>query len=285
MPTYFEDRHIAEILQATDIVSLVGTYMALKQQGKDFVGLCPFHNDRRPSMYVSPSKQLFKCFSCGAGGDVIKFIMLKERMTFPESVKYLAERANIILPERTGKVASPAGEYDRNALEQVNRWAAKYYRCQYDDEQEGQIARDYIASRGISEATSRKFGLGWAGKGWDNLVNAARADNIDLKALHKLGLVIEKDSGGYYDRFRERVMFPVLDSLKRVIAFGGRTLAGDPAKYMNSPESELFDKSSNLYGLHAAKDAIVAEKAAIVVEGYTDCIMAHQRGVCNVVAT
>ncbi len=286
MPTYFEDRHIGEILQATDIVALVSTYMALKPQGKDFVGLCPFHNDRRPSMFVSPGKQIFKCFSCGAGGDVIKFIMLKERMTFPEAVKYLAEQANIVLPERdTNRSSSPGREYDRNSLELVNRWAAKFYRSEYDKVDEGRIARDYVENRGISESTSRKFGLGWAPKGWDLLIKAAKADNIDLKALSKLGLVIEKDSGGYYDRFRERLMFPVLDGLKRVIAFGGRTLANDPAKYMNSPESDLFDKSRNLFGLHAAKDAIVTEKTAIVVEGYTDCIMAHQEGVCNVVAT
>lgn len=285
MPTYFEDRHLGEILQATDIVALIGTYMALKPQGKDFVGLCPFHNDRRPSMSVSPSKQIFKCFSCGAGGDSIKFIMLKERMTFPEAVKYLAERANIILPEREYRANAEVKTYDRNTLESVNRWAARFYREKYDNDQEGQIARDYVSKRGINDQTSRKFGLGWAPAGWDSLVKVARRDNIDLKLLHKLGLIIEKDGGGYYDRFRERLMFPVLDGLKRVIAFGGRTLANDPAKYMNSPESELFDKSSNLYGLHAAKDNIVDTKTAVVVEGYTDCIMAHQEGVCNVVAT
>ena len=286
MPTYFEDRHIGEIIQAIDIVELVGTYLALKPQGKDFIGLCPFHNDKRPSMHVSPAKQIFKCFSCGAGGDAIKFIMLKERMTFPEAVKYLADRAGVILPERQANApAKMTSKYDRNTLELINRWAARFYRQQFDDEAEGKIAREYVDSRGISAEMSRKFGLGWAPGGWDKLITAARNDNIDLRALEILGLVIAKDGGGYYDRFRDRLMFPVLDGLKRVIAFGGRTLVNDPAKYMNSPESELFDKSKNLYGLHAAKDEIVAQECAIIVEGYTDCIMAHQMGVANVVAT
>ena len=284
MTTYFEEQHISQILQATNIVDLVGTYLALKPQGKDLVGLCPFHNDRRPSMYVSPAKQIFKCFACGAGGDVIKFTMLKERMTFPEAVKYLAERANIELPERRVN-NSDIKQFDKNKLEEINRWAARFYRSQYENEIAGQIARDYVAERGINEQISRKFGIGWAPAGWDNLVNAARRDQIDLKAMAQLGLLVEKDTGGYYDRFRERLMFPVLDGLKRIIAFGGRTLANDPAKYLNSPESVLFDKSSNLYGLHCAKDEIVKAKTAIIVEGYTDCIMAHQQGVCNVVAT
>ena len=285
MTTYFEDQHISQILQATNIVDLIGTYLALKPQGKDLVGLCPFHNDRRPSMSVSPAKQIFKCFACGAGGDAIKFIMLKERMTFPEAVKYLAERANIQLPERRVQNTESHSKFDKNKLEEINRWAAKFFRSCYDNDSSGHIARDYVVSRGITEQVSRKFGLGWAPAGWDNMVNAAKRDNVSLQALSQLGLLIEKDTGGYYDRFRERLMFPVLDSLKRVIAFGGRTLANDPAKYLNSPESVIFDKSRNLYGIHAAKDEIVKEKAAIVVEGYTDCIMAHQQGVYNVVAT
>ena len=284
MTTYFEELHIGQILQSTDIVDLIGNYLALKPQGKDLVGLCPFHNDRRPSMSVSPAKQIFKCFSCGAGGDAIKFIMLKERMTFPESVKYLAERANIQLPERQNHNYEKP-QFDKNKLEEINRWAAKYFRSQYEEEIFGKTAREYIQNRGIEDNISRKFGLGWAPAGWDNLLNAAIKDQISLEALAQLGLLVEKDTGGYYDRFRERVIFPVLDGLKRVIAFGGRTLANDPAKYLNSPESVLFDKSSSLYGLHAAKDEIVKNKTAIVVEGYTDCIMAHQQGVYNVVAT
>ncbi len=284
MTTYFEEQHIGQILQATNIVDLIGTYLALKPQGKDLVGLCPFHNDRRPSMSVSPAKQIFKCFACGAGGDAIKFIMLKEKMTFPEAVKYLAERVHIQLPERQ-RQSSDKPQLDKNKLEEINRWAAKYFRSHYENEKNGSIARDYVQTRGITENISRKFGLGWAPGGWDNLLNAAKKDQVSLEALAQLGLLIEKDTGGYYDRFRERLIFPVLDGLKRVIAFGGRTLANDPAKYLNSPESALFDKSSSLYGLHAAKEEIVKSKTAIIVEGYTDCMMAHQQGVYNVVAT
>jgi len=278
---YFDQTHIQQILQAVNIVDVVSSYVALKPKGKETVGLCPFHDDKRPSLNVNAGKQIFKCFACGAGGDVIKFMMLREKLTFSESVRLLAERAGIKLPQRR-KEAGP--KVDRNELEKVNRWAGGYYRTLYESE-EGIRARKYLFDREISEESARRFGLGWAGGGWDNLVKAAQKDNQPLDHLIQLGLVIEKEQGGYYDRFRERLIFPVIDAMGRVIAFGGRTLGDDAAKYINSPESVLFDKSRALYGIQAAKDAIAKERTAVVVEGYTDCLMAHQQGLNNVVAT
>ncbi|MBI9018816.1 MAG: DNA primase [Phycisphaerae bacterium] len=288
MSAYFEETHIRQIQQAVDIVELIGGYVALKPAGREFLALCPFHDDSRPSMHVSPVKQIFKCFACGAGGDVIKFIMLRERMTFPEAVKLLAERANIQLPERRkdGPINSqgPQTELDRNYLEKLNRWAARFFRVQFEHENLGLDARNYVETRSISEQTARIYGIGFAPDSWDSMLNAAIADNISPEHLAVVGLLVRKDTGGYYDRFRNRLIFPVIDGLKRIIAFGGRTLGDDPAKYLNSPESVLFDKSRSLYGLHAASDAIVKQGSAIIVEGYTDCLMAHQMGVKNVVA-
>jgi len=279
---YFNDAHIQQILQALDIVDVVGNYVALKPKGKEMVGLCPFHDDKRPSMNVSAAKQIFKCFACGAGGDVIKFMMLRERMTFPEAVRLLAERAGVKLPERE-ETTGP--QVDRNQLEAVNRWAARYFRSRFEHETEGAIARKYVQERQITDETARRFGIGFAPESWDSLVQAVQAEGLRGADFEELGLFCKKEDGGYYDRFRNRLIFPVLDAMGRVIAFGGRTLGEDTAKYLNSPESVLFNKSGALYGIHAAKDAIVRERTAVVVEGYTDCLMAHQYGVDNVIAT
>ncbi|MCF7957837.1 MAG: DNA primase [Phycisphaerae bacterium] len=284
MAALYDDRQIRQVQQAVDIVEVISSYVALKPAGRSMVGLCPFHDDSRPSMRVNPEGQFFKCFACGTGGDAIKFIMLRERMTFPEAIKLLADRSGVKLEEKQ-QTNQPSGGMDRNHLEKINRWAARYFRSQYENPTLGKSAQDYVANRGITPEIARSFGIGFAPDSWDNLANAARRDNIPLPPLSQLGLLIEKEQGGYYDRFRNRLIFPVLDGLKRVIAFGGRTLADDPAKYLNSPESVLFDKSRSLYGLHAAKDAIVKQKQAIIVEGYTDCIMAHQHDVKNTVAT
>ena len=284
MGQYHNEAELRRVLDSTDITEVVGAYVALQPRGRELLGVCPFHDDHRPSMYVSPAKQIFKCFSCGAGGDAIKFVMLREQMSFPEALSLLAERAGIELTRSPGRQAGQGP--DRGQLEQVNRWAARWFRDQLEDEQEGLRARQYIKERGIDEQVARRFGLGWAPAAWDRLEHAAQKTAVDEGVLMKLGLLVQREgSSGRYDRFRERLMFPVLDALGRVIAFGGRTLGEDPAKYMNSPESVLFDKSRALYGIHAAKDAIVKERAAVVVEGYTDCLMAHQHGITNVVAT
>jgi len=280
---FFDDSHIQQVIASVNIVDLIGRYVALKPKGKDFVGLCPFHDDHKPSFTVSPVKQIFKCFSCGAGGDAIKFMMRREQMTFPEAVENLADQVGVKLPKRRGDSAAKGGQ--RKALEQLARWAARTFRDAYEREDQGKTARDYVQSRDITEETAKKFGLGWAPDRWDYLTQAADADRCDTTGLIKIGLLVERDSGGCYDRFRQRLIFPVIDALGRVIAFGGRTLGDDDAKYLNSPESVLFNKSRMLYGLHLAKDRIVKSRTAVVVEGYIDCVMAHQFGLSNVVAT
>ncbi|MBN1846580.1 MAG: DNA primase [Sedimentisphaerales bacterium] len=284
MTAYFNEAHIQQILQALDIVEVVGMYVSLKPRGREMVGLCPFHDDKKPSLNVNAHKQIFKCFACGAGGDVIKFMMLREGLSFPEAVVLLAERAGVEMPQRRPTAGGPP-EADRNELEAENRWAQQWFRRQYEDPAAGQVAREYVQRRQINEETARRFGVGWAPAGWQGLVDQARRDGRNLNHLIHLGLLLTKPEGGYYDRFRERLMFPVWDAWGRLIAFGGRTLAADAAKYLNSPESRLFVKSKALYGIHAAKDAISKSRTAVVVEGYTDCLVAHQCGVDNVVAT
>ena len=281
MSAFFDQTHIQQILHTINLVDIISNYVSLKPKGKEMVGLCPFHEDSRPSLNVNTSKQIFKCFACGAGGDVFKFMMMREKLSFPEAVIFLAEKAGVKLPERRRE---PGEGVDRNALEKLNRWAGRYYMGLYAGEG-GERARKYVADRGISEETADQFRLGWAPAEWDILVGAAQKESVDFDSLVKLGLLIQKEQGGYYDRFRERLIFPVIDAMGRVTGFGGRTLGDDPAKYLNSPESVLFDKSRALYGIHAAKDSIVKERVAIVVEGYTDCLMAHQFGLTNVVAT
>ena len=282
MSSFFSENHIRQILQSVSIVDVVGSYISLKPKGKEQVGLCPFHDDKKPSLSVSASKQIFKCFACGAGGDAIKFLMLREQLSFPEAVRLLAERAGVKLPQQ--QVSQGEGA-DRGELAAENLWAARFFRNQFEHQDIGARARAYVAERGITETTAKRFGLGWAPDTWDRLVNQAEQDQRKIASLLALGLASEREQGGYYDRFRERLIFPVIDALGRVVGFGGRTLGDDPAKYLNSPDSALFEKGRTLYGLHLAKDAIVKNRRAIVVEGYTDCIMAHQFGLDNVVAT
>lgn len=283
MSAFFNESHIQQIIGSVNIVDLIGRYVALQPKGKEFVGLCPFHDDHKPSFTVSPVKQIFKCFSCGAGGDAIKFLMRREQMTFPEAVEHLADAVGIKLPQRRG--GSPANGSERKSLVQLALWAAKSYREAFEQPEQGRKARDYVEQRQITEETARKFGIGWAPDQWDFLTQSATAGGEDIDGLVKIGLLVERENGGYYDRFRDRLIFPVIDALGRVIAFGGRTLGNDEAKYLNSPESVLFNKSRMLYGLHLAKDRIVKSRTAVVVEGYIDCVMAHQFGLDNVVAT
>lgn len=283
MSNFVSETYIQQILQAVDIIDIIGNYVALKPKGKEMVGLCPFHDDSKPSFNVNRAKQIFKCFACGAGGNAITFLMRRERLSFPEAIAILAERTGIELPKepRQGQGVS----VDRRVLEQINRWAARFFRGVYEDESVGAKAREYVAGRDIEDGVSRRFGLGYAPQGWDNLRKAAANDGIAAAELVQVGLLVAKEDGHYYDRFRDRLIFPVIDAMGRIIAFGGRTLGDDPAKYINSPESALFEKSRSLYGIHAAKDVIVKQRVAAVVEGYTDCIMAHQFGVSNVIAT
>jgi DNA primase len=280
----FPQPFIEQVVQATDIVDLVGRYVALKKAGKEFVCLCPFHDDHRPSMHVVPAKGMFYCFVCGAGGGPIKFVELYQKVSFVEAIKALAERAGIPIPVSEGE--GPAPGLARADLLKVTAKAAEFYRQQLLATG-GKGALEYALKRGLSRETIDRFGLGFAPEGWDALYNAARRSGFSEGQLVAAGLVIRRENAsGCYDRFRNRLMFPILDLEGRTIAFGGRALdPNDRAKYINSPDSVLFDKSNNLYALNWARAAIDAGGSAVVVEGYMDALLPHQGGVGNVVAT
>jgi DNA primase len=249
------------------------------------VGLCPFHEDHKPSLNVNPDKQIFKCFACSAGGDVIKFVQMREGLSFMRAVERLAERAGIKI--QFSKQVSDAADSDIDSadIEKVNRWAEKHWRKNLLSQPTGDKCRDYINKRQITEKTSAEFSLGFAPELWDDFLNAAKKQNIPEKLMLTAGLIVRGEQGGCYDKFRNRLMFPIIDASSRIIGFGGRTLGDDPAKYMNSPTSILFDKSNCVYGLDKARHEIVSSGTVAVVEGYTDVIMAQQFGCKNVVAT
>jgi len=279
----FDQATINQVQQANDIVDVIGEHVSLKRKGKEMVGLCPFHDDHRPSLYVNPAKQIFKCFACGAGGGIFTFIQMRENLTFPQAVQRLADRAGIKLtPVRSAKgTGQESVEVDPNELAKVNAWAAKYFQQNLADQNKGKYARDYIAQRQISAESVRKWQIGLAVDSQDNLFRAAKTKNIPAKLLEQAGLI----TAGNQDKFVNRLMFTITDVTGRVIGFGGRAFDEASAKYINSPATALFDKSNCLYGLEQARHQIVSTGVAVVVEGYTDCIMAHQFGCSNVVAT
>jgi DNA primase len=284
MPGVYDHAAIVRVQQANDIIDVVSEHVSLKRKGREMVGLCPFHEDHRPSMYVNPSKQIFKCFACGAGGDVLKFIQMREGLTFSQSVQRLAERAGIQLQPVRRSAPRAEGEpaqVDPNRLARLNAWAAKFFQQCLADPAKGRVARDYLAQRQISPESISKWRLGVAPNVVDGLVKAAAASKVPMDLLQQGGLT----TGAAQDKFSNRLMFPISDATGRVIGFGGRTLNDTGAKYINSPTTSLFDKSNTLYGLEQARHAIVATGTAVIVEGYTDVIMAHQYGCTNVVAT
>ena len=284
----FDNSIISRIQQATDIVEVVSEHLSLVKKGKEMVGLCPFHADHKPSMNVNPTKQIFKCFACGAGGDVFKFVQLRENLGFAEAVERLAQRAGINLePLKRTRKADGQVEIDPKRVARANAWAQKLWESNLYDEQKGAKVRQYIAERQISSESAKMWGLGFAVESWDELVNKAKSAGVSEKILVQTGLAVtrETQTGGVYDKFRNRLMFPILDVTGRVVGFGGRTLGEKEAKYMNSPTTVLFDKSTSVYGLDKARHEIVSGGTAVVVEGYTDVIMAHQFDCRNVVAT
>jgi len=286
MAGMFDNSIVVQVQQANDIVDVIGEHISLKKKGREMVGMCPFHDDHRPSLNVSSVKQIFKCFACGAGGDVFKFLQMRENLTFPQAIQRLAERAGIKLkPTRrakdNGQTQMPSEDIDPNKLAKVNAWAAKYFQQNLHDEQKGEQTRDYIAQRKITPESVKKWQLGLAINSLDDLLRAAKTKNIPVKLLGQAGLITAQ----HQDKFVNRLMFTITDVTGRVIGFGGRTLDETGAKYINSPTTPLFDKSNSLYGLEQARHQIVSTGTAVVVEGYTDCIMAHQFGCNNVVAT
>jgi len=282
-PALNDDTKI-QVQQATDLVELIGEHLSLKPRGKEFIGLCPFHDDSSPSMYVSPAKQIFKCFSCGAGGDAFSFVMKYHKMDFREALEHLAQRSGIELKPMGQRESKQASE--RQRVKDANEQALKFFRAMLSKDGVGDTARDYLNNRGVSDEMLERFQLGYAPDAWDELVRAARVRKWDERGLLAAGLLKARDSGGSYDAMRHRLIFPILDRLGRPIAFGGRKLRDeDEPKYLNSPETALFHKSRALYGIHAASQAIMKTRTAVIVEGYTDVIACHQAGFENVVAT
>jgi len=287
MAGIFDQNAIFQVQQANDIVDVISEHVSLKRKGREMVGLCPFHDDHRPSMNVNPAKQIFKCFSCGAGGDVFKFVQMRENLTFPQAIERLAERANIKLEptKRRRPAESETDEQvpnvDPNRLAKANAWAAEHFAKNLQDKTKGESTRAYLAERKISSESIKTWRIGLALDGGDDLLKAAREKKVPLDLLQQAGLLTHNNQ----DKFVNRLMFTITDVTGRLIAFGGRTLDDAGAKYINSPTTVLFDKSNSLFGLEQARHTIVSSGVVVVVEGYTDVIMAHQHGCTNVVAT
>ncbi len=268
-----DNNSIEQLKQTIDIVDVVGNYVELKKNGSNFKGLCPFHDEKTPSFIVSPSKQLYKCFGCGAGGDAIKFLMEFEKLSYPEAIEKLASQYNFTLRYTKGE---HQGSDERRVLETVGRW----YRANLERNEK---AKEYLAQRGVSLASIEKFGIGYAPSSEETLLFLQRT-MIPLQKAAEAGL-LGYEQGRYYARLIDRVIFPIFSPSGMPVGFGGRTLGNHPAKYINSPQTKLFNKSRLLYGYHLAKEQIYKKKRLIVVEGYMDVIMLHQAGFQTAVAT
>jgi DNA primase len=280
-----EDK-IIDIKNAADIVAVISEVVHLKKTGRNFVGLCPFHSEKTPSFTVSPEKQIFYCFGCGTGGNVFSFLMKKDGLAFPEAAHSLARRYSIDIPRRhlTPEQQKRLGE--RESLLKINRQAMNYYINVLQRSPSGKPARAYLKKRGLSAEIIERFSLGYAPSGWDNVINFFSKRGVALATVERCGLILpRKDSRGYYDRFRDRIVFPIIDVNQAVIGFGGRVMDDSLPKYLNSPESPVYSKSRSLYGLHLAKDKSRLTDRIYIVEGYLDLLTLHQHGIENAVAT
>lgn len=280
------DSIIDDVRNAADIVDIIGASVRLKKRGKNYLGLCPFHQEKTPSFTVSAEKQMYHCFGCGAGGNVFTFLMEHGKLTFVEAVRMVADRVGIAIPTEGGDEGPAAAEQER--LLAACRFAGLRFYDNLVNSVEGSLAREYFRHRGFTDATIRTFGLGYALNSWDDLLNAGRREGFEPQVLEKAGLLVRRDDGsGFYDRFRGRAMFPVFTASGRPIAFGARKIREDDtlAKYINSPETPVYVKSRVLYGLSVAKDALRENEHALLVEGYVDLITLFQAGIRNVVAS
>lgn len=274
------------VRDAADIVRVIGEVVALKARGREYIGLCPFHDDHKPSMNVVPHKGIFKCFSCGAAGDVFGFVQRFHKMEFREALEFLAERFNVQLTPAGNAQSDAAPGTSRQDLLRACSAASDFFRVLLRHPEHGRAARDVIERRGISPEMVEQFGLGASPDRWDGLLLAIRGKRLDQRAFAEAGLLKSRAEGGMYDSFRHRVMFPICDAGGRVVAFGARKIRDeDEPKYLNSPETRLFRKSAMLYALHLASRPMQRERTAIITEGYTDTIACHQAGFANAVAT
>jgi len=275
---------ITEIKQRLDIVELVSEYVTLQKAGRNFKGLCPFHSEKHPSFFVFPEQQSWHCFgACGTGGDIFSFIMKKEGVDFGQALRLLAQRGGITLSPL--EAPSKAEDEKREKLFQINEAAAEYYHHLLSSTKAGEVARRYLAARKVTPETIKEFRLGFSPDAWETIKNYLVGKGYTEKELVEAGLIIEKEEGGSYDRFRNKLMFPICDIQGRVNGFGARVLDDSLPKYINSPQTPIFDKSNSLYGIDKAKSAIRKKNSVIIVEGYMDVLTAHQHGWQNVVGS
>lgn len=277
----FPESKIREIRTIANIVEVIGDYISLKKVGRDYQGLCPFHPDKTPSFKVSEEKNVFHCFGCGAGGDVFSFLTAYHKISFDQAVRDLAQKYHIVLPDNKSSQASSKSE----RLYELNEKISAYYVHNLNNHKEAESARTYLAGRGFSLKDSSCFDLGFALAGWDNLTRYSERNRIPLSLAEEAGLVVPKKSGGFYDRFRNRIIFPIRSTIGRIAGFGGRVLDDSLPKYLNSPETAVYHKSDTLYGLHLAKSELRKSGYGLIVEGYFDFLSLYQNGLKNVVAT
>ena len=249
---YYSDDIVEEVRSRNDIVDVISSYVKLQRKGSSYFGLCPFHNEKSPSFSVSPTKQMYYCFGCGAGGNVFTFVMEYENYTFPEALKMLADRAGISLPEQEYSEEAKKQRDKKTAVLELNKTAAKYFYCMLRSPQ-GARAMQYLKDRGLSDDTIKRFGLGYAGSYSDALYRYLKKQGTSDQLLKESGLMQVNEKQGMYDKFWNRVMFPIMDVNHKVIGFGGRVMGDGKPKYLNSPETIIFDKSRNLYGLNFAR--------------------------------
>jgi len=282
MAGFIPENILDDILARVDIVEVISGYIPLKRAGRNFKACCPFHQERTASFIVSPGRQIYHCFGCGESGNAFKFLMRYERMDFPEAVETLARKAGVTLPQNESINNKAQGLITQ--LYKINELAAEFY-CANLNSQEASKAKDYLLKRGVSPETIKTLKIGFAYDKWDTLINHLRGKGFNLGILEKAGLIVSREAGGYYDRFRNRITFPIFDIKGRVLGFGARVLDDSLPKYINSPETLIYTKGRNLYGLNLAKEGIRGNDFAAVVEGYMDFIIPYQEGVKNIVAS
>ncbi|HBR14757.1 MAG TPA: DNA primase [Candidatus Omnitrophica bacterium] len=290
---FISEEIIAQVIERSDIVEMIASYIPLKRAGRNFKANCPFHNEKTPSFVVNPEKQIFHCFGCGVGGNVLTFVMKQERLEFPEVVRMLAEKVNVPIPGDTAQEGVTRNL--RQTIFQINELAVEYFHklLLSGKDEDSKNATKYLKQRGVDLEAVNKFRLGLAANQWDGLIKYLRSKDISLSLMEKAGLIIPRENAqGYYDRFRYRIIYPIFDTRGQCRAFGARLIelpGGNQdkhsAKYLNSPETIVYTKGQHLYGFHLAKQAIMDEDCVVIVEGYMDCLMPHQAGVTHVVAS
>ena len=286
MTIYIPEEKVSEIKNAADIVDVVSEVVILKKTGNNYVGLCPFHSEKTPSFTVSPEKKIFYCFGCTVGGNVFSFLMKHDGISFPDAAKILARRYGIDIPTRKISQQQKHRMSQRESLLAVNRQAMEFFRQELLEKTSGKRAMEYLKKRGISKEIIASFNLGYIPEGWDNIVKFYSKKKISLSIVEKAGLIVSREKKvGFYDRFRGRIIFPIFDLNMQVIGFGGRVMDDSMPKYLNSPETSIYNKSRSLYGLHLAKIKCRESEKVYIVEGYFDLLALHQHGLQNSVAT